>query len=260
MSGSLSYFRRLIAVVGDERTDEVLIPWARTLAADLHLPLLLLQVTDAADAPAAVSALAIMDSDTRLSRVRHDVRHELGHLRDVLPAVAEEAPGTLVLLAQPADAEAAATLPEWPSYSMLSALKTPFVLIPPGAVAPAHIHSVVVGNDRSRLAEEVLNVARVMGHSLGVDVIEVQAIEPADIAPGMPPAEPVVQARLVRANGRASRVILRTARARDAALIVIGSHGVGRGSGPVGGATTAWLLANADRPIVVVPRNERPAR
>jgi nucleotide-binding universal stress UspA family protein len=252
MTGSLNYFRRLLAVVDDVRTDELVMPWARTLATDLHLPLTLLYVSAPGEAYVAPSALAILRSDTRLSKLTVETRHEAGRLENVLPAVAAEEPGTLVLLPQPLDASQTQRVAQWSTYDMLVSMTVPFALIPAGNVAPAHIHSVVVGNDGSDLAERVLGVARSIGHSLGVDVIEVLAYEPED--EDTYGTEPLVTPRLIRANGLASRVLLRSARARDAALIVLGSHGLGRASTPLAGRTTEWLLANSDRPVVVVPQ------
>jgi nucleotide-binding universal stress UspA family protein len=252
MTGSLSHFRRLLAVVDDVRTDEIVLPWARVLATDLHLPLTLLYVSAPGEAYVAPSALAIMKSDTRLSRLTVETRHEAGRLENVLPAVAAEDPGTLVLLPKPVDARDTQRIAEWSTFDMLTSMTVPFALIPTGNVAPAHIHSIVVGNDGSDLAEQVLNVARSIGHSLGVDVIEVHVYEPEDT--DTYGSEPVITPRLIRANGLASRVLLRSARARDAALIVLGSHGLGHASTPLAGRTTEWLLANSDRPVVVVPR------
>lgn len=252
MTGSLSYFQRLIAIVGDSRTDEVILPWARAMATDLQLPLTLLYVSAPGEAHVATSALAILRSDSRLSRLTVETRHEAGRIENVIPSVAAEEPGTLVLLPQPVNASQTLRVAEWSSIDLLVSLTTPYVMIPPGAVAPAHIHSVVVGNDSSDLAVEVLNVARSIGHSLGVDVIEVQAFEPEDDRFG---TEPVVTPRSIRANGLAGRVLLRSARARDAALIVVGSHGLGQATTPLAGRTTEWLLANSNRPVIVVPRD-----
>ncbi len=252
MTGSLSYFRRLIAVVGDSRTDEDVIPWARTMATDLHLPLTLLYVSAPGEAWVATSALEMLKTDYRLSRLTVETRHEAGRIENVLPAIAAEVPGTLVLLPQPVNASQTLRIAEWSSIDLLVAMKTPFAVIPAGAVAPSHIHSIVVGNDMSELAEQVLNVARSIGHSLSVDVIDVQAYEPEDDTFG---TDPVVTARSIRANGLAGRILLRSARARDAALIVVGSHGLGQASTPLAGRTTEWLLSNSDRPVVVVPRD-----
>ncbi len=248
MTGSLSHFRRLIAVVGDSRTDEDILPWARTLATDLHLPLTLLYVSAPGEAWVATSALEMFKTDYRLSRLAVETRHEAGRIENVLPAIAAEVPGTLVLLPMPVNASQTLRIAEWSSIDLLVAMKTPFAIIPSGAVAPAHIHSVVVGNDNSELAERVLNVAR----SLGVDVIDVQAYEPEDDTFG---TDPVVTPRSIRANGLAGRTLLRSARTRDAALIVVGSHGLGQARTPLAGRTTEWLLSNSDRPVVVVPRD-----
>jgi nucleotide-binding universal stress UspA family protein len=252
MTGSLSYFRHLIAVVGGSRTDEDILPWARAMATDLHLPLTLLYISAPGEAWVATSALEILKTDYRLRGLSVETRHEAGRMENVLPVVAAEAPGTLVLLPQPVNASETLRVAEWSSIDLLVAMKTPYVIIPAGAVAPSRIHSIVVGNDNSDLAEQVLHIARSIGHSLGVDVIDVQAYEPEDDPFG---TDPVVTPRSIRANGLAGRTLLRSARSRDAALIVVGSHGLGRAGTPLAGRTTEWLLANSDRPVVVVPRD-----
>jgi nucleotide-binding universal stress UspA family protein len=252
MTGSLSYFRRLIAVVGDWRTDEDIMTWARAMATDLHLPLTVLYVSAPGEAWVAESALEILRTDHRLARLTVETRHEAGRIENVLPKVAAEEPGTLVLLPKPVNAGETMRVAEWSSIDLLVAMTTPFVIIPPGAARPSRIHSVVVGNDNSDLASQVLHIARSIGHSLGVDVIDVQAYEPEDDTFGTPPE---VTPRSIRANGLAGRTLLRSARARDAALIVVGSHGLGRADTPLAGRTTEWLIANSDRPVVVVPRD-----
>ncbi|HEX5167407.1 MAG TPA: universal stress protein [Thermomicrobiales bacterium] len=249
MTGTFSSFRRLLAVVDDVRTDELVLPWAATLATDLKLPLTLLYVSAPGEAYVAPSALAILRSDRRLTDLPVETRHEAGRLDNVLPTIAAEEPGTLVLLPQPVDASQTQRITQWSTYDMLVSMTAPFALIPAGNVAPNHIRSVVVGNDGSELAEQVLAAVR----SLGVDVVEVLVYEPEDT--DTYGTDPVITPNLIRANGLASRVLLRSARARDAGLIILGSHGLGRASMPLAGRTTEWLLANSDRPVVVVPRS-----
>lgn len=259
MSERPRYLTHLLAVTGDERTDDLLIAWSAALAASLHLPLTLVRVADdnggAGAEPVVVAedTLAILASDARLTRIVVDTRVLTGDPVEVVPEIGRSMPGSLLILVDPdrhvSDAEEPRRF-----LQELDALTTPFVVIPPGAAPPSQIHRIVVGNDHSALAEAVLRVARQIAHSLAVDVIEVEAVEPDTVEPAAFLAfEPQVAARSVRARGLASRVLMRTARARDAALIVVGSHGIGRGASSLAGRTTEWLIAHADRPVVVVP-------
>ncbi|MCO5177170.1 MAG: universal stress protein [Thermomicrobiales bacterium] len=259
MSERSRYLTHLLAVTGDERTDDLLIAWSATLAAALHLPLTLVRVVGEAGSPdaeptvVAEDTLAILASDARLTRVDVRTRVLTGDPLEVVPEVGRSTPGSLLILVDPDRQVGEAGEPRR-FLQELDALTTPFVVIPPGASAPSQINRIVVGNDRSALAEAVLRVARQIAHSLAVDVIEVEAIEPDTIdTAAFLAQEPQIAARSVRARGLASRVMIRTAQARDAALIVVGSHGIGRGASSLAGRTTEWLIAHADRPVVVVP-------
>lgn len=256
------HLTHLFAVTGDEDTDEVLVPWAAALAAALHLPLTLLRVVEpggpgvAERAGIAADTLAIMAADRRLGRHTVETRVEVGSLIDVLPAVGAGTSGSLLILVEPARPDGAGDQRAF--HTLLDALTTPFVMIPPGAEAPAQIQRIIVGNDRSSLAERVLRTAQTVGHALGVDVIGVEAVEPGTLADDEFAAfVPTLAPRLVRARGKASRVLLRAGRARDAALIIVGSHGIGEGQRSLAGSTTEWLITNADRPILVVPDPDR---
>ena len=82
-------------------------------------------------------------------------------------------------------------------------MTTPYLFIPAAAPVPRHVHRVVVGNDGSDLAEAVLRTAQAVGHSLNVDVIAVEAIEPGTInGEAFRRLEPTITARLVRAPDR----------------------------------------------------------
>lgn len=263
MTSTPLHMTHLFAVTGDERDDELLVPWSAALAAALHLPLTLLRVVEpdgddvALRAAVAADTLAIMAGDRRLSRHAVETRVEVGPLAAVLPAVGASASGSLLILVEPRQAGGAG---REAFHALLDALTTPFVVIPPNAEAPAQIQRIIVGNDRSSLAERVLRTAQTVGHALGVDVVGVEAVEPGTVGDAeFASLAPELAARTVRARGRASRVLLRVARARDAAIIVVGSHGIGEGQRSLAGSTTEWLIANADRPVLVVPDPSRQA-
>jgi len=58
-------------------------------------------------------------------------------------------------------------------------------------------------------------------------------------------------------EGRAVDVLLEAARAKQAAAIVVGSHGQGAMSAAFLGSTALKLLHHSDIPVLVVPRHER---
>ncbi len=58
-------------------------------------------------------------------------------------------------------------------------------------------------------------------------------------------------------EGKAVDVLLETAREKDAAAIVVGSHGEGAVSAAFLGSTALKLLHHSDIPVLVVPRHEK---
>ena len=58
-------------------------------------------------------------------------------------------------------------------------------------------------------------------------------------------------------EGRAVDVLLEQAREKDAAAIVVGSHGEGAMSAAFLGSTALKLLHHSDIPVLVVPRHEK---
>ncbi len=58
-------------------------------------------------------------------------------------------------------------------------------------------------------------------------------------------------------EGRAVDVLLETAREKEAAAIVVGSHGEGAMSAAFLGSTALKLLHHSDIPVLVVPRHEK---
>ena len=58
-------------------------------------------------------------------------------------------------------------------------------------------------------------------------------------------------------EGRAVDVLLEQSREKDAAAIVVGSHGAGAMSAAFLGSTALKLLHHSDIPVLVVPRHEK---
>ena len=58
-------------------------------------------------------------------------------------------------------------------------------------------------------------------------------------------------------EGRAVDVLIEQSREKDAAAIVVGSHGEGAMSAAFLGSTALKLLHHSDIPVLVVPRHEK---
>lgn len=263
MHGPPVYLTRLVAVIDALETDEAIVQWAQVLGEALHLPLTVVTVVapgaEAGDAAVGVVAsdrLALLQSDVRLSRLAVDSQVVVGAPHVALPDLGQQDPRAILMLA--GRGGQAWSLSEWSVFPVLRAMTTPYLFIPAGAPVPRQVHRVVVGNDGSDLAEAVLRTAQAVGHSLNVDVIAVEAIEPGTIdSAAFRRWKPTITGRLVRARGQASQLLLATARARDASIIVIGAHGLGQTMSDVAGSTARWLLEHSDRPVLVVPQGAR---
>jgi nucleotide-binding universal stress UspA family protein len=255
------YLTRLLIVFSDLDEAEVHLPWARALARSLHLPMTLVYLVDESSLtesreitqPVAEDALLLLASDARLAGFEVTTESRIGAVQTELAALAANLPGEIVVLASRGPATERTTL-GLPTAEVTRILGVPYLLIPSDATAPTTINRIVVGNDRSELAESVLRVAHTVGHALDVNVIEVEAFEPFERnANDYREIAPLISARDVRLRGRAGRTILTTARARDAAVIIVGARGIGASADPRRGSTSEWLVQHTDRPVLIVP-------
>lgn len=259
----LPHLTRLLIVVHDHRDVEAGVKWGSALASVLHLPISFVTVIDRQLASATMpqrevmarDALEIVKTDSRLRRLDVDYQVLTGDPATLLPELAASVPGSVLILQTDHGPDSERSLAEGSRLrAILRNMETSYMLLPEGATMPKRVHCIVVGYDQSRLAAEVLRTARSLGQSFDVDVIAVEAIEP-----GMLPDDEflrrqiVIENRRIRARGLASRTLLTVARARDAAVIVVGSHGVGTSPQALMGSTTEWLARNSDRPVLIVP-------
>jgi len=265
MTGYLApYMTRLLIAVHDHRDVESGVEWGRALAAVLHLPITFVTVVDGPREEASVEQLALMaqdtleivKSDSRLRGCEVDYTVVTGDPAAWLPELATSQPGSLLILAVDREPGSDRSLSEGSRLRRILRNMTSFyMLLPVGAKIPARIHSVVVGYDQSELSSEVVRIARVMAGSLDVDVISVEAVEPEDVSvEEFERSELVIESRRIQARGFASRTLLAVARARDAAVIVVGSHGLGTSPEHLMGRTADWLSHHSDRPVIIVPR------
>lgn len=270
MTGYLApYMTRLLIAVHDHRDVESGVEWGRAMSAALHLPITFVSVVDGPTEEATAEQLELMAHDM-LEIVKSDARlrdFEVDHLvligdpAERLPELAESQPGALLILAIDREPGSERSMTQGSRMRrILRNMRTFYMLIPVDAEIPRHIHSVVVGYDRSELSSEVVRIARVMAGSLDVDVISVEAIEPDSVSPeAFAGHRLVMDDRRIQARGLASRTLQAVARARDAAVIVVGSHGLGTSPELLMGRTSEWLSRHSDRPVIIVPQNRQAA-
>lgn len=265
MTGRLApYMTRLLIAVHDHNDLEIGVEWGRALASALHLPITFAAVVDQPREGATVEQLALMARDTlgivasdpRLRGLDVSIDVVTGDPAERLPELAARQEGTLLILALERENGGDRSLAEGSRLlNVLRNLRSAYMLLPVDARVHPRVHSIVVGYDRSEHSSEVLRVARVMAGSLDVNVIAVEAIEPESVsAAEFERSELVIEERLIRARGFASRTLLAVARARDAGAIVVGSHGIGTSPQLLMGRTTEWLANHSDRPVLVVPQ------
>lgn len=265
MTGYLApYMTRLLIAVHDHHDVEIGVEWGRTLASVLHLPITFVTVVTGPQEEASVEQLELMGqdmlgivkSDGRLRGLDVDYKVLTGDPAERLPELAASEPGSLLILALDHEPESDRSLTAGSRLrKILRNMRGFYMLLPVDARIPARIHSVVVGYDQSELSSEVVRIARVMAGSLDVDVISVEAIEPDTVPDSEFAAHRlVIEDRRVQARGFASRTLLAVARAQDAAVIVVGSHGLGTSPEFLMGRTADWLSHHSDRPVIIVPR------
>jgi nucleotide-binding universal stress UspA family protein len=141
--------------------------------------------------------------------------------------------------------------------------------------APAEPRDVVVATDGSDPADEAVSAGARLAGALGAQMVLVYVRPPVGTL-GEPYyqerlSEQMAQARsaLDRARrraeekgvgaqeeileGNAAEQIVEIARARDAAMIVVGSRGLGAIAGALLGSVSSAVIHRADRPVLVVP-------
>ncbi|MPZ99171.1 MAG: hypothetical protein GEU80_07505 [Dehalococcoidia bacterium] len=262
----------LLVALADPASSDREVGWAAAMAAALRVPVHLVHVLDPAlgrdpverAIAMADDLLAIAATDERWwgASVTHEVVS--GLIDEELPALAAQRPGSMLVLATDDSGRLRRAMGgDW--GALLRRLTTPFILLPPEVIAPRAISTAVVGLDGSDLSVRVGSIADQLATRLKLNVVRVEAIEPAS-TPGPEflgaeflgaeflGAEPEVGGTRVRVRGRAGQTIASVARARDAGPIVVGSHGKGQMTRLLLGSTSEWLARHADRPVLIVPR------
>ncbi len=156
------------------------------------------------------------------------------------------------------------------------------------AAPPVEPRTVVCGVDASPGAAEVVAVARRLAAALGLRLVVAHAARAHDIVPRTPPIGASyppgtvegLRAEAIEAGerllddlladawlhdadravvaGHPASVLLDAARDGDAALIVVGSRGLGSVARVVKGSVSQEVIAAADCPVVVVPAPRHP--
>lgn len=234
------------------------IGWAAALGSALRVPIHLVHVLDPAlgyesgDRAEAMATdlAAIAATDTRFAAIEVTYEVRTGLMDEELPALVDGRPGSVLLVGMD-DRGLAGRLRGGDRGSLLRRLDAPFILLPTGVVAPRPVVTAVVGDDGSDQAAGLAGLAA----TFAVDCVTVEAMEPrANLGPEFVQAVPVVSGQRVRVRGRAGQVLAAVARARDAGLIVVGSHGKGQVTRLLLGSTSDWLAHHADRPVLIVSR------
>lgn len=254
----------MVVAVTNADDIERMLPWTRTLAAKLRLPVTLAYMLDpghertSVDIAAAMAQdlVALAATDPRLDGLTVTARVLVGLQDEELPELAAREPGAWLMMLGSTQGVVRSVLGST-SDSTLHALTTPVIVLPPHTIPPREVRQVVVGTDHSAPATVALDVARGVAALSDIEVVEVEVIGPgAAFAASVPVFE---RGRIVM-RGRPAPTLVAVARARGAALIAVGSHGGGGLATRVLGSTAEWLTHHADRPVLVVPteRNQRP--
>ncbi len=241
------------------------LPWSLAFARLAGVPLTLLHVVDpvntnelAENAMAmAGDMLSLIRAHTPPSGLDLHTRVEIGMPEMVIPRVASEEQGTVVMLVAGEHGAFARTLLRRGRENVIHHLGSPFVLLPPRIGPPGPLDRAVAGIDGSALADQAVSIARAL--SPGISILPVEVLEPGSVpADEYLAFEPKISEDRVRMRGRAGVVILSAARMTAAGLIAVGSHGKTGLRGRHLGETAQWLSHHADRPLLVVPAG-RPA-
>ena len=250
----------IIAVLGHPEELQSGFPWSVALARQAGVPLTLLHIIDpvtnvelAENAIAmAQDMLSLLTTSRAIDGLALRTRVETGMPEAVIPKIAAEAQGTVLVLAAGEHGAFARSLLHRGRENVIHQLRSPFVLLPPRVRPPAQVARAVLGMDGSALANQAAPIAWSLAP--GVAIVEVEVLEP-----GAVPIDeylafvPQFSESRIRMRGRAGIVILSAARATDADLIVVGGHGTTGLRGRHLGGTAQWLSHNADRPLLVVP-------
>lgn len=249
---------RIIAVLGHPEEIQTGLPWSAALARQAGVPLTLLHVIDPVTSHETSENAAAMAKDllsllvARVEGLDVQPRVEAGMPEAVIPAVAAESHGAVLVLAAGDHGALARSLLHRGRENVIHHLRSPFVLLPPRIGPPAPLLRAVVGLDGSELANTAASVARRLSSTIAMTGVEV-------LEPGSLPVEeylalvPHFSETRIRLRGRAGVALLSAARAMDAGLIVIGGHGKTGLRGRHLGGTAQWLSHNADRPLLIVP-------
>lgn len=252
----------LLVALADPGSADREIGWAAAMAVALRVPVHLVHVLDPARGRDPLDRAVAM-ADDLLSIAATDVRWQdttvtrqvvPGLIDEELPRLAGERPGSMLLLATDDSGRLRRAVGgDW--GALLRRLTMPFILLPPEVLPPRAVSAAVVGVDGSDLSVRIAALADEFAARLSLGVILVEAVEPAATpGPEFLEVEPEVAEAHVRVRGRAGPTIASVARARDAGLIVVGSHGKGQMTRLLLGSTSEWLARNADRPVLIVPQ------
>lgn len=258
---STTGIKQLVVALTDPASADREIGWSAELANALQVPVHLAHVVDPArgrepverSLAMAEDLVGIAASDARLASLQVTYEVVSGLIDEELPALAASRPQSVLLIAAP-DGGLSDLLRGGGHGAPLSRLRVPYILLPAKVVAPRRVTSAIVGNDGSEYSAAATAMAAAMANRLDLSLTIVRAIEPGSTpGPDFLGSEPVLTGPELRVRGRGGQVLAAVARARDAGLIIVGSHGKGQMTRLLLGSTSEWLAHNADRPILIVP-------
>ncbi|HMO52869.1 MAG TPA: universal stress protein [Tepidiformaceae bacterium] len=250
----------IVAVLGHPEEISSGFPWSAALARQAGVPLTLLHVIDPVNSTElpenaiamAKDMLTLLGASKAVEGLSLHRRVETGMPEAVLPEIASEAEGAVLVLAAGDHGAFARSLLRRGRENVIHHLRSPFVLLPPRVGQPVAIDRAVVGMDESPLANQAAGLAKRL--SPGVTMVEVEVLEPGSLALKEYLAfVPQLSGTRIRMRGRAGIAILSAARTTDADLIVVGGHGRTGLRGRHLGGTAQWLSHHADRPLLVFP-------